>query len=148
MKYTTLVFMALACCVIVTAPAPADSVRGGCYAESDHFRCIDRPYREDRSIRTPVVPPRPSFSPAEQRTLDMTGKPRFTGHTDSLRPELRPQGAVSAAEGRARRYRPIPDQDAGRYMPGTRISPSSPLFGRAGSAGAFGLRSGSVLRRN
>jgi hypothetical protein len=112
------------------ATAAAEDVGGGCYVEFDHARCLGRPFKEDRSVTAPVVPPRTNFPPVDQGSLDMTGKKRFSAHTDSLRPDRRPQRAESAAVGRAHRYRPIPDRDGGRYIPGTRVGPSSPLFGR------------------
>ena len=123
--------------ILLVAAAPlgwsaavAENLPGGCYTESDHVRCLGRAFKEDRSVTRPVVPPRPNFPPAEERSLDFTGKKRFSADTDSLRPEQRPQRAQSTAEGRSRRYRPLPNLDGGRYIPGTRVGPSSPLFGR------------------
>jgi len=115
--------------------AAAEDAGGGCYVESDHLRCIGQAFKEDRSVATPAIPPRPNFPPVEQGSLDMTGKKRFTAATDSLYPERRPGRAASAADGRDRRYRPIPNRDGGRFIPGTRFAPSSPLFGRHGGSG-------------
>jgi len=117
------------------AATVAEDIGGGCYVERDHPRCIGRAFKEDRSVNRPVVPPRPNFPSVEQGSLDMTGKKRFSAATDSLHIDRRPRRAASGADGRARRYRPIPDQDGGRYLPGTRFAPSSPLFGRHGGNG-------------
>jgi len=122
------------------ALASAGDVRGGCYAEDDHFRCLDYPYQPDYSIRDPVAPPTGDLGGPGEPSLDMTGRPQFDAPFRNLRPEMGASGAQSSAATRGDRYNPLPDRDGGYYYPGTRVYPGSPLFGRAGRAGAFGLQ--------
>ncbi len=124
--------------LIGSSPATAEDVRGDCYLEGNHFRCLGHPFKEDRSVKNPVVPPQSNFPNVEEKSLDRTGKPAFTAPTDSLYPEKRPSRAEGQARNREDRYRPLPDDDTGYYYPGTRVPPSSPLYGRPGPGGAFG----------